>query len=43
MDPQHVPMIEDRRRESAHYHWDGSTGWAALLRKFDRERPEYRT
>lgn len=43
MDPQRVAMIEDEMRESAHYHYDGSTEWAALLRKLERECPDYRT
>ena len=43
MDPQRVAMIEDQMRESAHYHYDGSTEWAALLRKLERECPDYRT
>ena len=43
MDPQRVAMIEDQMRDSAHYHYDGSTEWAALLRKLERESPDYRT
>ena len=43
MDPQRVAMIEDQMRDSAHYHYDGSTEWAALLRKLERECPDYRT
>ncbi|MDE0702134.1 MAG: class II aldolase/adducin family protein [Rhodospirillaceae bacterium] len=43
IDPQRVAMIEDQMRESAHYHYDGSTEWAALLRKLERECPDYRT
>ena len=43
MDPQRVAMIEDQMRASAHYHYDGSTEWAALLRKLDRTCPDYRT
>ena len=43
MDPQRVAMIEDQMRESAHYHYDGSTEWAALLRKLERACPDYRT
>ena len=33
----------DPRRGTAHYHYDGSTEWAALLRKLGRECPDYRT
>ena len=43
MDPQRVAMIEDQMRESANYNYDGSTEWAALLRKLERECPDYRT
>jgi len=43
MNPQRVAMIEDQIRESIHYHYDGSTEWAALLRTLDRESPDYRT
>ena len=43
MDAQRVAMIEDQMRASAHYHYDGSTEWAALLRKLDRTCPDYRT
>ena len=43
MDPQRVAMIEDQMRASAHYHYDGSTEWAALLRKLERECPNYWT
>ena len=43
MDPQRVAMIEDQMRASAHYHYDGSTEWAALLRKLERTCPDYRT
>ena len=43
MDPQRVAMIEDQMRESANYHYDGSTEWAALLRKLERTCPDYRT
>ena len=43
MDPQRVAMIEDQIRASVHYLYDGSTEWAALLRKLERECPDYRT
>ena len=43
IDSQRVAMIENRMRESAHYHYDGSTEWAALLRKLERKCPDYRT
>ena len=43
MDPQRVAMIEDQMRASAHYHYDGSTEWAALMRKLERTCPDYRT
>ena len=36
-------MIEDQMRESANYNYDGSTEWADLLRKLERECPDYRT
>ena len=43
IESQRVAMIENRMRESAHYHYDGSTEWAALLRKLERKCPDYRT
>lgn len=43
MDPQQVAMIEDQMRASAHYRYDGSTEWAALMRKLERTCPDYRT
>ena len=43
MDPQRVAMIQDQMRESDHYHYDGTTEWAALLRKLERDGPDYRT
>ena len=43
MAPQRVAMIEDQMRASARYHYDGSTERVALLRRLDRESPDYRT
>lgn len=43
LDPQRVAMIEDQMRDSANYNYDGSTEWAALLRKLEREGADYRT
>ncbi len=28
---------------SEHYNYDSSTEWAALLRKLEREQPDYKT
>ena len=41
--PQRAASCQDQMAASAHYHYDGSTEWAALLRKLDRDCPEYRT
>jgi len=43
IDPQAVARFQDQMRDSPHYSYDGSTEWAALLRKLDREQPDYRT
>ena len=43
IDRQRVAMLQEQMRESPHYHYDGSTEWAALLRKLERECPDYRT
>ena len=43
MDPQKVAMFQDQMRGSAHYHYDGSTEWAALLRRLDRECADYQS
>jgi len=43
IDPQRVAMIQDQMRDSANYHYDGSTEWAALLRKLERDCPDYRS
>lgn len=43
IDPQRVAMIQDQMRDSAHYHYDGRTEWAALVRTLERECPEYRS
>jgi len=36
-------MLQDQMAESPHYRYDGSTEWAALLRKLERDCPDYRT
>lgn len=43
IDPQEVARFQDQMYSSPHYAYDGSTEWAALLRKLDREQPDYRT
>jgi len=43
IDPQRVAMIQDQMADSPHYHYDGTTEWAALLRKLERDSPDYRT
>jgi len=43
IDPQRVAMLQDQMRDSPNYHYDGSTEWAALLRKLERECPDYRS
>ena len=43
IDPQRVARFQDQMYESEHYNYDGSTEWAALLRKLDREQPDYKS
>ena len=43
VDPQAVARFQDQMAESPHYFYDGSTEWAALLRKLDREQPDYKS
>ncbi len=43
IDMQQVARLQDQMYESPHYNYDGSTEWAALLRKLDREQPDYKT
>ena len=43
IDAQAVARLQDQMVESPHYNYDGSTEWAALLRKLDREQPDYKT
>ena len=43
IDPQAVARFQDEMYASEHYSYDGSTEWAALLRKLDREQPDYKT
>ncbi len=43
IDPQEVARFQDQMYASPHYNYDGSTEWAALLRKLDREQPDYKT
>ncbi len=43
IDPQEVARLQDQMYESPHYNYDGSTEWAALLRKLDRAQPDYKT
>lgn len=41
IDPQRVAMIQDQMRDSANYHYDDSTEWAALLHKLERDCLDY--
>jgi len=43
IDPQEVARFQDQMYSSPHYNYDGSTEWAALLRKLDRDQPDYKT
>ncbi len=43
IDPQKVARLQDQMHESPHYSYDGTTEWAALLRKLDRDQPDYKT
>lgn len=43
IDPQRVARFQDQMYESPHYNYDGQTEWPALLRKLDREQPDYKT
>ena len=43
IDAQSVARFQDQMYASEHYNYDGSTEWAGLLRKLDREQPDYKT
>jgi len=43
IDRQEVARFQDQMYASPDYHYDGSTEWTALLRKLEREQPDYRT
>ena len=43
IDPQAVARFQDQMYASEHYNYDGTTEWAALLRKLDREQPDYKS
>ena len=43
IDPQAVARFQDQMYASPHYNYDGATEWAALLRKLEREQPDYKT
>ena len=43
IDPQEVARFQDQMYGSEHYAYDGSTEWPALLRKLEREQPDYKT
>lgn len=34
-------MIQDQMAASPHYQYDGTTEWAALRRRLDRDCPDY--
>ena len=43
IDAQQVARFQDQMEASPHYNYDGRTEWAALLRKVERDCPDYRT
>jgi len=43
IDPQEVARFQDQMYASPHYNYDGTTEWAALIRKLGREQPDYMT
>lgn len=43
IDPQAVARFQDQMYASEYYNYDGTTEWAALLRKLGREQPDYKT
>ena len=43
IDPQAVARFQDQMYASEHYSYDGTTEWAALLRKLERGQPDYKT
>jgi len=43
IDSQELARFQDQMYGSPHYNYDGSTEWAALLRKLEREQPDYRS
>ena len=42
IDPQRVARYQDQMYDSEHYNYDGKTEWAGLIRKLDRQQPDYR-
>lgn len=43
IDPGEVGRFKRQMYSSEHYNYDGTTEWAALLRKLEREQPDYKT
>ena len=43
IDMQRVAMLQDQMEASEHYNYDGTTEWAALLRKLERDCPDYKS
>lgn len=43
IDPQAVARFQNQMCASEDYSYDGSTEWAALLRKLGREQPDYKS
>ena len=43
IDPQAVARFQDQMYGSDDYNYDGTTEWAGLLRKLDRDQPDYKT
>ncbi|WP_343562072.1 class II aldolase/adducin family protein [Kiloniella sp. b19] len=43
LDPQKVARYQDQMAKSEHYNYDGKTEWAGLIRKLDRNEPDYKS
>lgn len=43
IDSQEVARFQDQMYSSEHYNYDGTTEWAALLRKLERQQPDYKS
>ena len=43
INPQEVARLQEQMYGSEHYSYDGTTEWDALMRKLEREQPDYKT